>query len=417
MASFQFLLLLIGLLHGTGTQNNHPFLARAQLVALVSSTISSGMSDGDGLDDDPVQVHFELDWSDKEQDTVPGSAKHDDDSDVASTWDNQRRTLLRPHKRTLENSTFINDQNRTSSSSSPLLCFVQQSVHLLPSHNEETENTTVWMCNLVVWSNKEEGGSNPRIAGSFPLDLQTIPSHIVHQLISAQSEASTNDNNLLLLLRIPQGQIHSSRIWIPDPHQVQVVEWKESGSSLEQVIRHSLSDSTQSAAPTTITPSHRQLRRPQSTGRLKTLMIRVSTNDSTPTFTASELKDFLFDSPVANPKRQLELCSFGQLTLEEFDQDDGDGGGGVLDVSLPNTTVVGAKPNELVNLAEAAANAYYSNRALSNQTTTEGAITNVRASTDLLLFVLPPGTGDWAAYATVNGKQVRNQTKCFRPCE
>jgi hypothetical protein len=115
------------------------------------------------------------------------------------------------------------------------------------------------------------------------------------------------------------------------------------------------------------------------TGTLSVLVLRISTNDSTPSLSADEFHKLIFEDEVSLQK-QYAACSFGKLNLVPTDY-------GVLDLYL-NTTVEGATPISLVSMA---------NQALRERL----GIAKTTDASDLLLMIMPPGTGDWAAFSGV----------------
>jgi hypothetical protein len=131
-------------------------------------------------------------------------------------------------------------------------------------------------------------------------------------------------------------------------------------------------------------------RRPPTTGSFLAVMIRITANDAEPDFSADQLYDYLFESQP-NVKRQIELCSGGALTMRP------DPNLRVSNVHL-DLDALGKSNKALMNLAEVRFNTAYGAQM--------GGLT-IRDYTDTVLFVLPPGTGSWAAFATVAGKSVR----------
>jgi hypothetical protein len=132
-----------------------------------------------------------------------------------------------------------------------------------------------------------------------------------------------------------------------------------------------------------------------STGVLRPIMIRISTTDSTPTYSSDDLRSYLFDHGEQSAKAQFAKCSGNALTIDRDPLFD------VIDVQL-STTVGGKSGTALANLAEQQVNDDYAS--LLNGK-------SIRSYTDAIMFVLPPGTGNWAAYAVVSGKAVRKNVK------
>lgn len=134
--------------------------------------------------------------------------------------------------------------------------------------------------------------------------------------------------------------------------------------------------------------------RPSSTGSFTAVLIRISTNDAEPTLSAETLYNYMF---TASPsvKSQFEACSAGRLTVNA------DPIFRVIDIRLDQTSVENKSNKALMNLAETALNDKYQN----DPQYLNGV--SIRDYTNALMFVVPPGTGTWAAFATVAGKNVR----------
>ena len=171
---------------------------------------------------------------------------------------------------------------------------------------------------------------------------------------------------LALYLTIPGGYITTTgndQIIIPNPQTVTVLLDPSSSSSHE-----------------------RQLQRVS--GAKKTVMLRIRGKDAQPDFTMEELYSYLLTHDLS-ARRQLERCSQGLVTLDASRY-------GILDVPL-DTDIDGLKHLQVMNLAET-----YVNQVI---LATDTQVDNIRDWADMLIFVLPPGTGNWAAFATVSGKQ------------
>jgi hypothetical protein len=165
-------------------------------------------------------------------------------------------------------------------------------------------------------------------------------------------------------VRIPGGQLSHDRVVIPPGAQPHVL-----------------------ASP----PQHvRRLAAPSTVGTLKMLALRVTALDAEPDASSSEIYDYLFESEV-NLKSQLQLCSFGQLHVEPTDAY------GVMDVKVP-MNANGGSYKAMVNEAYESALDVLRSRGNSN-------VADVRDLADLILVVLPPGTGNWKGFATVGGQQ------------
>jgi hypothetical protein len=123
----------------------------------------------------------------------------------------------------------------------------------------------------------------------------------------------------------------------------------------------------------------------QSTRQLKALVIRILALDAEPTLTAEDLQYLLWDAPVSL-RSQLSACSFGKLSVEPTEY-------GVIDVPV---SLVAQKSDyiDLINTA------YDSSLDVIN-----ADVSDIREVADLVMFVVPPGTGDWVAFGAIPGQQ------------
>ena len=121
------------------------------------------------------------------------------------------------------------------------------------------------------------------------------------------------------------------------------------------------------------------------TGSYRMLVLRVETVNAAPTFSTSQLYDYIFQRAVSL-KNQYYACSFGKLQISPAPL-------GVITVRVNLST--GNSQSSIVNAAQTAAlqyiNSVYGQR-----------YTDIHQHTDMIMFVLPP-MGNWLAYATVGG--------------
>jgi len=117
-------------------------------------------------------------------------------------------------------------------------------------------------------------------------------------------------------------------------------------------------------------------------------MLRIRGYDSEPDFTAQELRRYLVLDNLS-ARRQIERCSQGLITIDASRY-------GVLDVPI-QSNIQGLTNMEVMNLAES----YVNDVILASDT----QVDSIRDWADFLMFIIPPGTGAWAAFATVSGKQ------------
>jgi hypothetical protein len=114
----------------------------------------------------------------------------------------------------------------------------------------------------------------------------------------------------------------------------------------------------------------------------KTLaIVRVSTSDRSPTFSASTLRNGIFGNGI-NMVTQYEACSFGQLKWKMAPV----GVAGVVEVRVDQGISAFTSGTALVTAAQ-------------KQIKKDMQISSVRDLGDKVLFCLPPGTGNWIASA------------------
>ena len=121
----------------------------------------------------------------------------------------------------------------------------------------------------------------------------------------------------------------------------------------------------------------------------KVLVIRFVASDAQTTATETELADDIFGASgdVVNLQSQYNACSYGQLQFNALTSNTAVGTDGVYTVNLPDTVIAGAADSTIRNAARDEATAQL------------GTLTDIA---DHVIICLPPGTGDWLAYAYVN---------------
>ena len=140
----------------------------------------------------------------------------------------------------------------------------------------------------------------------------------------------------------------------------------------------------------------------------KVLVIRFVASDAQTTATETELADDMFGASgeladgifdhifddifgasgdVVNLQSQYNACSYGQLQFNALTSNTAVGTDGVYTVNLPDTVIAGAADSTIRNAARDEATAQL------------GTLTDIA---DHVIICLPPGTGDWLAYAYVN---------------
>ncbi len=124
-------------------------------------------------------------------------------------------------------------------------------------------------------------------------------------------------------------------------------------------------------------------RRLDTMGQRTVLVVRVSTSDASPTYTASQLSQYFFDTKGYSMVRQYQLCSTGALQFQPFDFFSQ-----VIDVVIPGQ--VASFTRELLwSAANAAASS-------------ERNVASLDLLSDHVAFILPSGTqgGYWIASGT-----------------
>lgn len=217
---------------------------------------------------------------------------------------------------------------------------------------------------------REEGVASkvenvPVNSGMYSLD---IPDWLIQQELSRLM-----DGQEAVIVAIPGATLTLDSVVVPDPNQIVVI------SEPSRSLRSDASFAKQRALG----------RKPASKGSLSVTTLRVSLLDSEPDYTSEELYQLLYGSEISFREQYIK-CSSGQLVMEPSTY-------GVMDVQVNLTLATMTSVGALVNEAMLVANGMIEE---SN---------GILANTDLLMIDLPPGTGDWAAYATISGKQVCKQ--------
>lgn len=125
--------------------------------------------------------------------------------------------------------------------------------------------------------------------------------------------------------------------------------------------------------------AHRGLSYAPAVGVRNLMVVRVSTSDASPTYSASELATYYFDTSSFSMARQYSMCSAGLLRFVPFSTP-------VMDVRVSGSVSSFSKEN-LVNAAISAA-----------QNSLGGA--SLPAVVEHVAFILPPGTAGMAWFAT-----------------
>ena len=133
------------------------------------------------------------------------------------------------------------------------------------------------------------------------------------------------------------------------------------------------------------------------------LVIRIVAKDAATTATEAELSDKIFgaNGDAFNLKVAFNQCSHGEMLMQPVSNSK-IGPDGVYTVSLPNLEVTGRDASDIVD------------EAIAKATNDLGIAPSEFANH--VMFCIPPGTGDWIAYAAVNHWQsVYNDHWCTLP--
>jgi hypothetical protein len=131
-------------------------------------------------------------------------------------------------------------------------------------------------------------------------------------------------------------------------------------------------------------PEQRRQLSSSTTGSKTLAIVRVSTIDKGPTFSATALRNGIYGNGI-NMKTQYEACSFGQLRWEAAPV----GVAGVLEVRIGQRISDFTSGTALVTAAQ-------------NQIKKDLGISKVSDLGDKVIFCLPAGTGGWIASAGLN---------------
>jgi hypothetical protein len=135
------------------------------------------------------------------------------------------------------------------------------------------------------------------------------------------------------------------------------------------------------------------------------VVIRVVAKDSATTASETQLADDIFgaNGDVLNLKSGFNRCSNGLLQFEPLSTNNLIGSDGVLTVNIPNTSILGASDENVLN-------------DVLNEATLRLGIPPSRLA-DHVMICIPPGTaGNWISYAGVNSwMSVYNDKWCQSP--
>jgi hypothetical protein len=144
----------------------------------------------------------------------------------------------------------------------------------------------------------------------------------------------------------------------------------------------------------------RRLQTTRKVGKRTILVLRVSVKDSTPMYSAGEFYDRIFGYNDVTLQSQYDQCSGGQLLFEPAPV----GKNGILEVELRTNNVADFESRSA--LANAAQD-------IAAETLRLPSDEHISSLADHIMICLPPGTGNWVAWASVNHwRSVYNNQFC-----
>ena len=172
-----------------------------------------------------------------------------------------------------------------------------------------------------------------------------------------------------LLLNIHGGYVHGDRVLYGNSSALKLIEDPFGSRTLQE----------------------RKLRAPPLEGDLSVIILRITATDAQPTDSAETLYNLTFLSEVSL-RSQLYKCSVGKVRLAPTEY-------GVMEVAV-NISATGNSQFTIIN------SAYQSALHL-----IPPGVQDIRSLADFVMLVLPPGTGNWAAFGAIPGKQTAYNDK------
>ena len=235
---------------------------------------------------------------------------------------------------------------------------------MIPSSNDHEEKTFFdeekWSCEFRILSEAENLDANGIVRTTIELE------GLDEGFLESQG-ARSGHSTLLVSKAIIGGN---------DGRQVLAI----SPTSVVQILEH----------PNDVNNTSRRRRElVTSSGTLKALVVRViSKNGIEPSVSIDQLRSDVFEDKLCL-KSQYAACSYGRLEIEPFS----------------GTTKTGRKINGGVVDVKIDVNPTNGNRDLLEADAKKRAIEmygELASQFDIVLFSIPPGTGDWLAYAYIN---------------
>jgi len=265
--------------------------------------------------------------------------------------------------------------------SNVIRCMLWQNCITFQANEDEVHQ---WECSFDVPSGNNDGGYENKLLvgpGNTPLnEFLELNGAESGQSVLIAREADIRDDRII---------VSKDRILAIEP--ILEDDKKEEGSSFSHRARlrgvGAGADGDNTNQDNRRQRYRRRLARP-STGELLTLVVRVSTRDSAPP-SSSDLSTDVFNDEYCL-KSQYNRCSFGQLQIREYlpgeESQINTTAPGVIDILLQDTDANGNTKEAIQELANA-------------QLRNILGVSDPGSIFDLVLFCMPPGMGEWLAYA------------------
>eukprot|EP00536_Pseudo-nitzschia_multiseries_P013579 jgi/Psemu1/35665/gm1.35665_g len=216
--------------------------------------------------------------------------------------------------------------------------------------SDNTRNEDTWACEFTREQADQFGGQDI-------MDIKGIPKEFFHSRHVVSGEAILKVQSGAFVER--SSDLSQTTMVVPDPATATVQQLSDTDP------RHHAQQERSS-----------QRRLAKAKGTIKTLVARViDGNNVQPTANAWQLQNDIFDDQI-NLKTQFAACSHNQAIIENS---------GIVDVKVSTRASQGSSAMEIA--ARAKAYEQYG---------------NLSTKYDLVMFCMPPGSGDWLAYAYIN---------------
>jgi hypothetical protein len=219
------------------------------------------------------------------------------------------------------------------------------------------------------------GTSSKQFYGCYPVNADTGAVSDLHYLVDVPPSLDLSDSftDADWWMSVPGGSIDASTstVTVPDASKLAVTTVQPA------LVEHRY-----------LSTKHASRHLAETKGNLKVLVVYIEAADAVPTPSAQDIYLSVFENEVSL-KWQYYHCSNEQLKLEPTELN-------VLTVKL-DLKVAKNDQIAMVNAAEQAAVSAI------QDVTGDSTFGNSRQYADLVLYVVPPGTGNWLAYASLGG--------------